>query len=74
MAKTNETMSRDVTSTIQAQRDEYVRQREQARQQIVALNGAIQALERLREVAKSEGVKEHDNGNRTDSDTTRYSK
>ena len=42
--------------------DEYRQQRAQLQRQIDALDGAIQALERLREAAKSEDVKEHDNG------------
>ena len=53
--------------------DEYKQQRAQLQRQLDAVDGAIQALERLREAAKSEEVKEHENGNRTDSDTTRHS-
>ena len=58
---------------IDKQLTEYRQQRAQLQRQLDAVDGAIQALVRLREVAKSEGVKEHDNGNRTDSDTTRHS-
>ena len=53
--------------------DEYKQQRAQLQRQLDAVDGAIQALVRLREAAKSEGVKGNDNGNRTDSDTTRHS-
>ena len=62
-----------MNETIDKQLTEYRQQREQLKRQLDAVDGAIQALERLREAAKSEGVKEHDNGNRTDSDTTRHS-
>ena len=42
--------------------DEYKQQRAQLQRQLDAVDGAIQALERLREAAKSEDVKGQDNG------------
>ena len=47
--------------------DEYKQQRVQLQRRLDALDGAIQALERLRDEQEADG------GNRTDSDTTRHS-